>query len=132
MIRASLLHLLAGFTLGGLLLLQKGGGPAPAIWKMLPLHAELLMMGWIVQLTMGVAFWILPRFSRGPARGRESLGWIALALLNVGVLAAGLSLALGLPASAHLFGRAAEVLAAAAFALNVWPRIKPTELTPRA
>jgi len=131
LIRASLLHLLVGFTLGALLLAQKAGAPAPLLWRTLPLHTELLLLGWIVQLTMGVAYWILPRFGAGPARGNEVLGWAAFVLLNAGVLAAGIAPALGLPGSVRLLGRASEAAAAVSFALNAWPRVKPADLTAR-
>ena len=74
---------------------------------------------------MGVAFWILPRFLPGAARGDERLVWLAYLLLNAGVLSAALGAWLGLPGGVVLAGRAAEMLAALLFALRAWPRIKP-------
>jgi hypothetical protein len=52
--------------------------------------------------------------------------WLALGLLNLGVLA--VSLAPWVPAAAApltLGGRTAQALAGAAFALHAWPRVKP-------
>lgn len=62
LIRTALIYLLLGFTLGALLLTHKGIPLHPALWSWLPTHIEFLLMGWIAQLTMGVAFWILPRY----------------------------------------------------------------------
>ena len=63
-IRASLLYLVLGFTLGGLLLFNKGIPLDPRIWILLPAHIESVLFGWTVQLVMGMAFWILPDFLR--------------------------------------------------------------------
>ncbi len=123
-IRASLIYLLFGFTFGGLLLANKGVMISPAIWMLLPVHMEFDLMGWLVQLAMGVAFWILPRFSSGPARGDERLSWSAFLFVNVGIL---------FVASETIFqvkwliltGRVMETLALILFAVGNWRRIKP-------
>jgi hypothetical protein len=81
-------------------------------------------MGWTVQLALGVAFWILPRFRTGRERGREVFAWVAYGLLNLGVLAAAIGPAIGLPPAVPLLGHSAEALAAASFALHAWPRVK--------
>jgi hypothetical protein len=122
-IRASLIYLLFGFTFGGLLLANKGFLISPAVWMLLPMHIEFDLMGWLVQLAMGVAFWILPRFSRGALRGNERLSWFAFVFINVGILSV---------ASAGVFraqwltltGRVLEVLALVLFAVGNWRRIK--------
>ena len=123
-IRLSLIYLLLGFTFGGLLLANKGITISPAIWMLLPIHIEFDLVGWLVQLAMGVAFWILPRFSKGPPRGKEQLSWIAFLFINTGIL---------LAASATIFestwsmfaGRAMETVALVLFAAGNWRRIKP-------
>lgn len=125
MTRTALLHLALGFTLGALLLVQRELPLHPWILRLRPLHAELLLLGWTVQLAMGVAFWILPRFRAGPERGAEWPAWLAYALLNAGVMLTGVSLAVVGPGGAALGGRSAEGLAAVAFACHAWPRIKP-------
>ena len=121
-IRAALVYLLAGFTLGALMLTNKGVSLSPLFWRLLPTHIEVLLLGWIVQLAMGVAFWILPRFRT--ARGDVRPAWVAFVLLNGGLLLAGLSATLGLPSWVAVAGRLAEVAAVAAFAWHAWPRIK--------
>lgn len=122
-IRASLIYLLLGFTLGALILANKGLTISPAIWMLLPIHIELDLIGWLIQLAMGVAFWILPRFSKGPIRGNERLSWFAFILINTGIL---------LVASQGMFeingliliGRVFETLALVLFAVGNWRRIK--------
>ncbi|HLE29768.1 MAG TPA: cbb3-type cytochrome c oxidase subunit I [Anaerolineales bacterium] len=125
LIRTALAYLALGFTLGGLMLFNKGLPLAPAFWRLLPMHIEFVLFGWTIQLAMGVGFWILPRFVRGPARGDERRVWAAYVLLNAGVLSVSLGQWLAWPAWIPLLGRAAELLAVAAFALHAWPRIKP-------
>jgi heme/copper-type cytochrome/quinol oxidase subunit 1 len=124
-IRAALVHLAVGFTLGAVLLFHKGVPLYPAAWQLLPPHIEFLLLGWTLQLAMGVAFWILPRYLQGPERGNVALAWLAFGLLNAGVLMAGLGWMVGAPPVVPFLGRLAEVAAAVAFALHAWPRVKP-------
>jgi hypothetical protein len=123
--RTALLYLGTGFLLGALMLFQKGVPIDPALLRLLPLHIEVVLVGWTMQLAMGIAFWILPRFSSGSSHGNLELGWLAYILLNAGVLSAGLGQWLGAPPIIPLLGRVLEMLAALSFALHVWPRVKP-------
>lgn len=132
LVRTSLLYLLAGFTLGALLLIEKGLGHRSVLWRTLPAHREFLIFGWVVQLTMGVAYWILPRFSRGPPRGNVAAAWSAYGLLNLGVLLVAVDPLLELAPVLTVVGRACEAAAALAFGLHAWPRVKPTQLPPRS
>lgn len=123
LIRAALLHLLAGFSLGALLLTNKTLLFWPWLWRWLPAHYEFLLVGWTMQLIMGVGFWILPRF--GTSRGDERLVWLAFVALNLGVLLAACNRGLNGPTLLTPLGHALEFVAVFAFTLNVWPRIKP-------
>jgi hypothetical protein len=128
-IRSALLYLFAGFTLGALLLASKGAALPPDLWRWLPVHLELLLVGWLVQLVMGVAYWIFPRFGMTPqARGREGLAWLAWALLNGGVWIACLGMLRDWP-GLIVAGRAADVVAAACMAWNVWTRTRASGLS---
>jgi hypothetical protein len=122
-IKLSFGYLLAGFTVGALLLANKGQPLHPALWGLLPAHIEWLLLGWVAQLTLGVAFWILPRFWKEPRRGNTTGAVVALVLLNAGILLVSLSGLLGLGAWPTAAGRLLEVGAAAAFAHAAWPRI---------
>jgi heme/copper-type cytochrome/quinol oxidase subunit 1 len=125
-IRAGLAYLAAGFTFGALMLFNKGLPLSPLVWRLLPAHIEFLLVGWTVQLIMGVAFWVLPRFSRAPRRGDIRLAWLAFLLLNGGIgLVVASPLISGL-SWLNLLGRCAQAGAALAFALHAWPRVKPT------
>lgn len=125
-IRASLVYLALGFTLGGLLLFHKGVQISPVLWILLPAHIEFLLFGWSVQLIMGVAFWILPRFRQAPKRGNEPLAWFSVVLLNFGVWLAGVGPLVSIPHWLPFMGRIAEAAAAIAFAIHAWPRVRPS------
>lgn len=128
-VRTALAQLALGFTFGALLLANKGLPVHPALWRLLPAHIELLMLGWTLNLALGVAYWILPRYKQGPARGESWPVAIAYGLLNGGVLAVCVAPWLGLPGAVAgvvtLAGRLAEAAAAALFALHAFGRIKP-------
>ena len=121
-VRASLLYLFAGITLGALMLADRGVPFDPAIILALPIHIEFLLVGWLIQLALGVAFWILPRFGTGAPRGDERLVWAAFYLLNIGVLLAALQLWVS---AALLVGRVAEVAGIVFYVLGSWRRVKP-------
>jgi hypothetical protein len=153
MIRAALLHLGIGITIGALMLFEKGVSFAPGVWRLLGAHVEIVLFGWTMQLVMGVAFWILPRFSvpRFPTSppipvsklergwlaqrdggevnrskyGNVTLAWGAFVLLNVGVIIVALGGWQDAPAAVIFAGRVLEMAAAVCFALHAWPRVKP-------
>jgi hypothetical protein len=122
-IRASLVYLLAGFTLGALLLANKGVPFSPFLWRFLPAHVEFLMIGWTVQFIFGVAYWILPRFTGG-SRGNPILPGLSIILLNLGIwLVVGQSW-WGWGVELVLAGRMAQTISVGSFAASVWPRIR--------
>ena len=122
-VRTALLYMALGFTFGALLLAHKGVPFAPPLWQLRAAHVELLTVGWVAQLALGVAYWITPRFWEGPPRGNTAGAYLAFILLNGGVWLVALTGLLGLPPVLHLLGRLAEAGAAAAFAWHIWPRI---------
>lgn len=122
-IRLALLYLLLGFTLGAWILISKGTGSFPSVWRLLPAHQEFLLLGWTAQLAMGIGYWIFPRF-RGNRRGNTALAAGAFLCLNLGVWLVALHPWLGKPALQS--GRTLEGAAALLYAAYAWPRIKPT------
>jgi hypothetical protein len=122
-VRVALLHLALGFTLGALLLWHKAYPLHPLLWRMLPMHMEVLLVGWTVNLALGVAFWILPRWQS--QRGDVRPAWAALALLNAGVWLVALAPYAGAANALTAAGRLLEAAAALAFAVHAWPRVKP-------
>lgn len=121
-VRASLLYFLLGFTFGALILAQKGISYYPPTWNLFPMHMEFLLIGWFAQLAMGVAFWILPRFSTGQPRGNVTLLWISFTLINVGLFVGTLQLWFPI---AILIARIFEIGAGMIFAIGLWRRVKP-------
>lgn len=123
-IRASLCHMMGGFVLGGLLLASKGIAMPPRIWVLRSVHIEMLLVGWMIQLVLGVAIWIFPRFvlHRRPRRSAVT-AWLAFALLNFGVLL----VCMGDTTAAA--GRVSELAAAASFAIHLWGRVSPAGLS---
>ncbi len=124
MIRAALLYLSAGFLFGGLLLFNKGTAVDGSFWRLLPVHIELLLFGWMLQLAMGAAFWIVPRFSGAARYGRVRLAEIAFVLLNISTLMDAVGQWSG-NQTLIAIGRTGILVASLCFAIYIAPRIKP-------
>ncbi len=131
-IRLASLHLLAGFGIAALLLVNKGLGLDADLWRLLPVHIEILLIGWMGQVAVGVAHWILPRVHRSESadpeapgsRGAQAAFVAGVICLNAGViLAAGFSALPGAP-QARLAGRILEISAGSVFALQAWRRLR--------
>ncbi len=126
-VRTAFIYLLIGFTIGALLLTHKGVPLHAALWRLLPAHIEILLMGWVVQLTLGVAFWILPRYWKKPRRPNETYAQAAFVLLNLGIW---LVIAGSIwPGMCWLLigGRILEMSAALFFAAHAWKRVVSRE-----
>lgn len=129
-IHAALVYLVAGFTLGAAMLTLKASARYGAMGLALTPHVDVLLVGWTMQLTMGVAFWILPRFEGGASRGAVGWAWLAFVLLNAGVVVVGVASLASARAAVVSAGRVAEALAAAAFGVHAWRRIKRASVDP--
>jgi hypothetical protein len=124
-VRSALVCLAIGFTLGGLILAAKGGGVDASVWIWLPEHIVILLFGWLVQLSLGVAYWILPRVHLMD-RGRQRAAWASLIAFQTGIGLTLLSLLrLWIPPVGGLLPLGLIWLAAAilAFVVHAWPRI---------
>lgn len=86
MVRLSFCWLVGAGLLGALLLAGKGVPALLPAFGDAALHGELLLAGWLVQLALGVAYWIVPRV--GGERPRSGLAVAGAALLNLGLLLA--------------------------------------------
>ncbi len=128
MVRTALLQLGVGFTFGMLILFNKGIPFDPSVWRFVPAHIEMVLRGWTILVGMGVACWVVPRFSTSPRYGREQFGWLAYVLFNIGTLIFILSIwadVVWLPFA----GRALELMAVVSFILMIWPRVKALGLS---
>jgi hypothetical protein len=135
-LRVGLLCLAAGMVPGGLILLQKGTGWFPGLWVLLPAHIYLVLIGGLSQCTLGVCYWIFPRFDGG-SRGNTTLAWGSYITLN-----AALGLVVLHPLLQGLYGGEAakgafvsagilQGLAAFTFVWHIWPRIRPSATAAR-
>ncbi len=122
-VRVSLVYLAGGFSLGGMMLANEGWGFAPQINTFLPAHIEILMIGWVMQLALGVAYWILPRFTGGLPRGNKLAAWTCLILINLGILLVAGNVFLQVDWLA-LLGRLLEMISLLVFLSIMWRRVR--------
>ena len=123
-IRASLVYLAVGFTLGSLMLVNEGLHFGLRLDELLPAHMEFLFVGWMLQLALAAAYWILPRYGQGPPRGNEPVAWLSFLFLNIGILLVASGTLVGSPWFAVL-GRILEVVCVLAFLSISWRRVRP-------
>ena len=88
-VKAGLVYLALTFILGGILLIAEAlGRPLPA--SLAIEHAHLGGVGWLVNLVIGIALWMLPlnreRFPATHGRYPSSAVYACFALLNGGLL----------------------------------------------
>jgi hypothetical protein len=119
-VRTALVWLATGTTLGGIILWSKAS-PIPGAWQLLTAHITLVTWGWILQLSLGVAYWILPRF--GAERPRPYLAAIAYSLINAALVIGAVASLLPLPWPGILVATL-ELLGLLSFALHAWPRVR--------
>ena len=138
-VRATLLHLAAGVVLGGLILGAKGLPTALAwAWLLLPAHIQIMVGGWLIQLALGMAYWILPRVDTAGTRGWPGWAWASFVALNAGVTLAAVLLVVRSLHPARwvdlllLPAAALQALALLAFVLHAWPRVAPITLSAEA
>lgn len=124
-VRLAMLYLLLGFTFGALMLANKGIPFADWLWRLLPAHMDILLFGFVIQLAIGFAFWILPRY-RGGSRGNENVVWVAVVLLNLGTWTITIAGSFNFSGLWMVTGRVLEGVAAILFVVQVWKRIRPS------
>lgn len=123
MIRCSLLYLLAGFAIGAGMLISKACPAAyPQIWQLLPVHIEVAIFGWIIQFTMGTAYWILPRYLETGDRGDSMPAKLMVALFNAGILINIFSYMHFVSGDAVFWGRLLEIGGVGLFIILHWNR----------
>ena len=135
-VKASFAYFLAAFLLGALMMLDRWLDFSRWLGALYASQLHLLLVGWITQLAVGVAYWIFPRFLREDnplPRGSDALAWLVFASLNAGLLLRFVAEPLYLMspqtwlAALLALAGALQALAAAAFGWIIWGRIRPME-----
>jgi hypothetical protein len=88
-VKASFIYFVAAFLLGALMMLDRWLSISRWLRVVYVSQLHLLMVGWLTQLAVGVAYWILPRFLKEQdprPRGSDKLAWGVLVCLNTGLL----------------------------------------------
>ena len=119
-LKTALLYLALGSLLSALILWNKGL-PIPGAWQMLAPHIAFVTWGWLLLLTCGVAYWILPRW--GQERRRGWLAGVAYICLNAALWLVAIAPWLS-AAWINAAGGAVQAVACLAFALHTWPRVR--------
>lgn len=129
-IKTSFLYLAAALLVGVLLALRPIATMPAIVGGLTPVYFHLFLVGWVMQLIAGVAYWMFPKQSKQLPRGRDVLAQATYLLLNIGLLLR----VVGEPAQTVSAwpGWGWVVIAAAllqwlgglAFVANTWPRVK--------
>ena len=135
-IKAAFVYFVAAFVLGALMMLDRWLNFIRWLKMVYLGQLHLLVVGWITQLALGVAYWMFPRFRKEQdprPRGSDTLAWFVFIALNAGLLLRFLLEPFYLmgpqPWLAALMSLSGILQAAAAvgFGLLVWARIRPME-----
>lgn len=117
-----MIYLLVGLLIGVLMLINKAVFISPVFWFLIPAHIEIMIFGWIIQFTMGVAYWILPRYLKDKGRGSAKLANLVPILLNAGIILVVISDLMAWNGAA-LTGRVFELSAVLIFMVLHWKRV---------
>ena len=85
-IKAGLIYFVVGMMAGVFYLGQSLFNLPSTVGVLYPVYIHFLMVGWLTQVIMGVAYWMFPKYSKENPRGSDSLGWFVFGLLNVGLI----------------------------------------------
>ncbi len=142
-VKASIIYLGLGTVMGTLLLINRWISLGPAIASLRVGHIQFLIVGWLTQLIMGVAWWLFPPLAvglrvgqrrpvrRGQAqRGSEPLFWMTFLSLNAGILFEAVFTPLYSWTKVGFLGFLSAIsglfllAAAIAFVINLWGRVR--------
>lgn len=105
----------------------------PNMPSLVPLFWHLLMVGWITQIIFGVSLWMFPGRTRDEGFAAQKWGWLTYLFLNTGLLLRIIAEPWVNFSEAFIWdilivvSAAAQVLAAIAYTVEMWPRIQSKE-----
>ena len=118
-----LLALIAGVLLGASPMIGSLGFPGLRV-----VYVHLLVVGWITLLIMGIAFWMLPKYSKEEPRRSFTLGWVSYGLMNAGlilrIIAEPFTGRSTLAGWLLIISAVLQMLGGWAFVVNSWGRVK--------
>ena len=142
-IKASIVYLCLGAILGAIMFANRTVPLGGWVSYTRVSHIQFLIVGWLTQLVLGVAWWLFPPLKIGlrldgprpvrrgqTQRGNEGLFWVTFLCLNLGVLFRAVFEPLygwsRIEALGFLTGISGLFLLAAAlgFVLNMWRRVR--------
>ncbi len=129
-LKSALAYLVMSLLIGVTLAAQEALRLPSAVAALNPVYVHLFMVGFVAQMIFGVAFWMFPRSSKDAPRGSERLALVTYIALNAGLIARTVAeplLALrpgAVWAAILILSAVFQWLAALAFAVNTWARVK--------
>jgi hypothetical protein len=142
-VKASTLYLCFGAVLGALMFLHRYVALGPWVGFLRASHIVMLVVGWLTQLIVGVAWWLFPPLKIGlrsdsplpirrgqSQRGSEPLFWATFVCLNAGILLRAICEPLYSWTKISLLGFFVGISgllllgAAISFVVNMWSRVR--------
>ena len=142
-VKSSIAYLCLGAALGALLLVNRWLPLGAGVFALKTSHVQFLVVGWLTQLILGVAWWLFPPLRlrarsdtsqprrRGQSqRGSEPLFWVTFGCLNAGILFAGVAGPLYTWTQVSWLGPVRDLsgflllVAAVSFSANMWQRVR--------
>lgn len=135
-VKTAFIYFVVAFVLDALMMLDRWVPFSRWLGMLYLSQLHLLLVGWVTQLAIGVAYWIFPRFLKTQSpdpRGPDWLAWGVFVSLNAGLLLrfvceplTPMSSQSWLPALVALSG-VLQAAAAVGFGLLIWGRIRAME-----
>jgi hypothetical protein len=125
-VKSALVYLVVSLLLGVALTLYHGD----AHGALMAVYVHLFMVGWVTQMIFGVAYWMFPRLSRDEPRRSGHLALAIYVTLNAGLIMRAVAEPVlvfrpgGPWAGMLILSGVLQWLAALAFAVNTWARVK--------
>lgn len=129
-IKAGLAYFVAALAVGIAVSVPFLSRRSPAVAALGPVYLHLLVVGWITQLILGVAYWMFPAYSKERPRGYEGLAWATFVLLNAGLILRIVAEPLQAVQRSTIWGGMLALsallqwLAGVGYVVNIWGRVK--------